>query len=158
MSMKMKSVTWACKTVGHKLTVYEDIRTFKMLYKQFLRIELWYYKIWARVVSSYMHPHLQWVWLCVNVRVAVAVSLLYCGDWDKESVFTSLCIARTQAATLTWLAYYDFTCVYVANMQTSLKSSLAFVHSDVKNVYSQSWQPRHGRILCVVVMVASKLF
>ena len=37
-----------------------------------------------------------------------------------------------QAATLTWLAYYDFTCVYVANMQTSLKSLLAFMHSDVK--------------------------
>ena len=38
--------------------------------------------------------------------------------------------ARMQAATLTitWLAYYDFACVYVANMQTSLKSLLAFVH------------------------------
>ena len=46
--------------------------------------------------------------------------------------------AGTQAATLTWLAYYDFTCVYVANMQTLLKSLLAFVHSDVKNAFSQS--------------------
>ena len=48
--------------------------------------------------------------------------------------------ARTQAATLTWLAYYDFTCVYVVNMQTWLKSLIAFVHSDVKNAFSQSPQ------------------
>ena len=53
--------------------------------------------------------------------------------------------AQTQAATLTWLAYYDFTCVHVANMQTSLKSLLEFVHSDVKNVFSQSPQ-----YICVV--------
>ena len=48
--------------------------------------------------------------------------------------------ARTQAATLTWLAYYDFTSVYVANMQTCLKSLLAFVHSDANNAFSQSPQ------------------
>ena len=52
----------------------------------------------------------------------------------------SHCCAQTQAATLTWLAYYDFTCVYVANTQTSLKSLLAFVHNDAKNTFSQSPQ------------------
>ena len=31
-------------------------------------------------------------------------------------------------------------CIYVVNMQTSLKSMLAFVHSDVKNAFSQSPQ------------------
>ena len=62
--------------------------------------------------------------------------------------------ARTQAATLTWHTYYDFKCVYVANMQTSLKSPLVFAHSDV-NAFLQSpqyilrtptWRPQHGRI------------
>ena len=48
--------------------------------------------------------------------------------------------ARMQAATLTWLAYYDFTSVYVVNMQTWLKLLLTFVHSDVKNAFSQSPQ------------------
>ena len=43
--------------------------------------------------------------------------------------------ARTQAATLTWLAYYDFICVYVANMQTLPKLLLAFLHSDVKKCF-----------------------
>ena len=42
--------------------------------------------------------------------------------------------ARTQATTLAWLAYYDFTRVYVANMLTSLKSI------DVKNAFYQSPQ------------------
>ena len=57
----------------------------------------------------------------------------------ERNRFSHRC-ARTQAATLTRLAYYDFTCAYVANTQTSLKLLLAFVHSDVKNAFSQSPQ------------------
>ena len=46
-----------------------------------------------------------------------------------------------QADTLTWFAYYDFTCVYVANVQTLLKLLLVFVNSNVKkNAFSQSPQ------------------
>ena len=54
--------------------------------------------------------HLQWVW---SWRVAIAM-LVYTNVLRRlrESVFSHRC-ARTQAATLTWLAYYDFTCVYV---------------------------------------------
>ena len=70
--------------------------------------------------------HLQWVW---SWHVAVTM-LMYTNvlRWLRESAIFSHRCARMQAATLTWLAYYDFTCVYVVNMQTSLESLLAFVY------------------------------
>ena len=77
--------------------------------------------------------------------LAVGVVMTCCGRVHKcIVVIERKCFshhpARMQAATLTWLAYYDFTSVYVANMQTLLKSLLAFVHSDVKHAFSQSPQ------------------
>ena len=60
-------------------------------------------KAWLTCVD-----HSQWVWLW---RVAVAMLLVYCGKHH---------CAQTQAATLIGLTYCNFTCVYVANMQTSL--------------------------------------
>ena len=66
-----------------------------------------------------------------------AVAMLRCVHkiaMIERKRFSHHCCARTQAATLTWLAYYDFTCVYVVNMQTTLKSLLAFVHSVVKTL------------------------
>ena len=95
--------------------------------------------------------HLQWVWSFVAIAMLVYTNVL---RWLRESVFSHRC-AWTQAATLTWLAYYDFTCVYVTNMQTSLKSLLVFVHSDVKKRFlsitaihlcTPTWWPWHRRI------------
>ena len=56
--------------------------------------------------------------------------------WLKETERFSNRCARTQATTLTWFAYHNFTCVYVANMQIYLKSLLAFVHIAMRNTVS----------------------
>lgn len=51
--------------------------------------------------------------------------------------FSHRCAQQMQPATLTRLACYDLTLVYVANMRTWLKllQVLTFVHSDVKTRY-----------------------
>ena len=92
--------------------------------------------------------------------LAVGVVMMYSGchvDVHKciavIDFFTSLC---TNAGSYSDMAcIYDFTCVYVASIQTSLKLLLAFVHSVVKKRFlsiiaihlcTPTWRPRHGHI------------
>ena len=94
-------------------------------------------------------------YIMVQVLVIPCLQWATCSGCGYDVLWSPCWCTQAQAATLTWLAYYDFTCVYVANMQTSLKLLFAFVHNDVKNAFSQSpqyilctptWQPQHGRI------------
>ena len=91
-----------------------------------------------------------WKWIGINLDWANAHSVWMRSNWIRSGSMPIGCPVQTglklrenvsyiavhehtQAATLTWLAYYDFTCVYVENMQTSLKLLFVFMHSDVKN-------------------------
>ena len=103
-----------------------------------------YWKGKAAIVVSlalvlFIIDHLQWVW---SWRVAVAM-LAYTNVlwWLRESIFfTSLCTNAASDSDMACIHVYDFTCVLCYNMQTLLKSLLAFMHSDVKNAFSQSPQ------------------
>ena len=66
---------------------------------------------------------LLWLYMCVYMIQICKLQVLSSNSLKSLDYLR----ARTQAATLTWFAYHDFTlCVYVANMQTSLKSLLVF--------------------------------
>ena len=120
------------------------------------------YMMSTATLLAHLHAHtylllvVAKLWCEYNIMVQVLV--IPCLPWATCSgcgydVSQSPCwCTQIQAATLTWLAYYYFTC---ANMQTSLKSLFAFVHNNVKNAFSQSpqyilciptWQTQHGRI------------
>ena len=72
--------------------------------------------------------------ICVCVIRYAVINVTQIDDFPKILVsfvagagafFLHLTVHERRQATLTWLAYYDFKCVYVANMQTYLKSLLS---------------------------------
>ena len=84
-----------------------------------------------------------------SVYVRLAASMLVYTNvlrWLRESVFSHRCV-RTQAATLTWLAYYDFTCVEIAtcvHAQRCEKKTLSL--NDHIWRCTPTWRLRHRRI------------
>ena len=72
---------------------------------------------------------------CLGPLARVAVAMLQM-HYVFPNVFHIAVHERSQLLRQDMLTYYDSTCVYVANIQTWLKSLLVFVHSDVKNTFN----------------------
>lgn len=57
----------------------------------------------------------------------------------KGKCFSHHC-ARSQAATLTWLVYYDFTCVYITKNADFAEIAICVRPQRCENAFSQSHQ------------------